>query len=121
MSTGYTIRYRGQLSPSDGVDAGDAQVFDVSVPDAEFSMSLRLSIDTHTNAVTEQFTGIGGDCLSTGFGSVWLSNHELGNVWRFSLAQFDASGNRILVVPVEFHTAHLIGDVRDGNRVVVLT
>jgi len=34
------------------------------------------------DVVREQFTGVGGDCISTGFGSVWLSNHELGNVWR---------------------------------------
>jgi hypothetical protein len=32
--------------------------------------------------VTERYTGEGGDCLSTGFGSVWLSNRDLGTVWR---------------------------------------
>ena len=37
-------------------------------------------IDPGRNAVTEQFTGVGGDCISTGFDSIWLSNHELGNV-----------------------------------------
>jgi virginiamycin B lyase len=41
-------------------------------------------IDPGRNAVTEQFTGVGGDCISTGFHSIWLSNHELGNVWRLS-------------------------------------
>jgi hypothetical protein len=40
------------------------------------------SIDPRCDVVREQFTGVGGDCISTGFGSVWLSNHELGNVWR---------------------------------------
>jgi hypothetical protein len=40
------------------------------------------SIDPRRDVVREQFTGVGGDCISTGFGSVWLSNHELGNVWR---------------------------------------
>jgi virginiamycin B lyase len=39
-------------------------------------------IDPATDAVTEQFVGQGGDCLSVGYRSVWLSNHEFGNVWR---------------------------------------
>jgi hypothetical protein len=34
-------------------------------------------IDPLSNTVTEQFTGVGGDCISTGFRSIWLSNHEL--------------------------------------------
>jgi virginiamycin B lyase len=41
-------------------------------------------IDATSGAVTEQFVGQGGDCLSVGFGSVWLSNHAFGNVWRIS-------------------------------------
>jgi YVTN family beta-propeller protein len=41
-------------------------------------------IDAVSGAVTEQFVGEGGDCLSVGFGSVWLSNHAFGNVWRIS-------------------------------------
>jgi virginiamycin B lyase len=41
-------------------------------------------IDAASGAVTEQFVGQGGDCLSVGFGSVWLSNHAFGNVWRIS-------------------------------------
>jgi virginiamycin B lyase len=41
-------------------------------------------IDAASGAVTEQFVGEGGDCLSVGFGSVWLSNRALGNVWRIS-------------------------------------
>jgi virginiamycin B lyase len=39
-------------------------------------------IDAASGAVTEQFVGQGGDCLSVAFGSVWLSNHAFGNVWR---------------------------------------
>src|SRR5439155_25577193 len=41
-------------------------------------------IDASSGAVTEQFVGQGGDCLSVGFGSVWLSNRALGDVWRIS-------------------------------------
>jgi len=41
-----------------------------------------LRIDPKTDKVTERWTGAGGDCLSTGFDSVWLSNHEFGDVWR---------------------------------------
>ena len=35
------------------------------------------SIHPKTSAVVEQFTGVGGDCITTGFGSVWLSNDDL--------------------------------------------
>lgn len=41
-----------------------------------------IRIDPATNAVTERFAGDGGDCISAGLGSVWLSNHDFGNVWR---------------------------------------
>jgi YVTN family beta-propeller protein len=41
-------------------------------------------VDAASGAVTDQFVGAGGDCLSVGFGSVWLSNHAFGNVWRIS-------------------------------------
>jgi virginiamycin B lyase len=41
-------------------------------------------IDAASGTVTEQFVGEGGDCLSVGFGSVWLSNRAFGNVWRIS-------------------------------------
>ena len=41
-----------------------------------------LRIDPKSDKITERWTGAGGDCLSTGFDSVWLSNHEFGNVWR---------------------------------------
>ncbi len=66
--------------PGDGgcIAAGEGGVW-VTMPGTPLSR-----IDPGRNAVTEQFTGIGGDCLSTGFGSVWLSNHERGNVWRIS-------------------------------------
>jgi virginiamycin B lyase len=41
-------------------------------------------IDAASGVVTEQVVGQGGDCLSVGFGSIWLSNHAFGNVWRIS-------------------------------------
>jgi virginiamycin B lyase len=66
--------------PGDGgcIAAGEGGVW-VTMPGTPVS-----HIDPHTNAVTEQYTGIGGDCIGTGFGSVWLSNRDLGNVWKFS-------------------------------------
>jgi YVTN family beta-propeller protein len=66
--------------PGEGgcIAAGEGAVW-VTMPGTPLS-----SIDPDQNVVTEQFTGVGGDCISTGFGSVWLSNHELGNVWRIS-------------------------------------
>ena len=39
-------------------------------------------IDPATAQVTQQYRGVGGDCISVGYGSVWLSNNQLGNVWR---------------------------------------
>jgi len=45
-----------------------------------------LTIDPTTNKITAVYQGTGGDCISTGFGSAWLSNHELGNVWRINAA-----------------------------------
>jgi len=39
-------------------------------------------IDPRTNAIIEQCKGVGGDCIGAGLGSVWLSNHDLHNVWR---------------------------------------
>jgi virginiamycin B lyase len=39
-------------------------------------------IDPTMDEVTEQFIGQGGDCLSVADGSLWLSNHDFGNVWR---------------------------------------
>jgi hypothetical protein len=41
-------------------------------------------IDSDSNAVTEQWSGPGGDCLTTGFGSVWLVNNALGTVSRIA-------------------------------------
>jgi hypothetical protein len=41
-------------------------------------------IDASSHQVTEQFTGDGGDCLTVGYGSVWLSNHQFGNVYRIA-------------------------------------
>ena len=39
-------------------------------------------IDATSNQVSEQFKGAGGDCISFADGSVWLSNNEMGTVWR---------------------------------------
>jgi hypothetical protein len=39
-------------------------------------------IDPATNAVSERFKGAGGDCISFSEESVWLSNLDLGTVWR---------------------------------------
>ena len=41
-------------------------------------------IDNALNVVTESFTGPGGDCITTGFGSVWLVNNALGTVYRIA-------------------------------------
>jgi virginiamycin B lyase len=41
-------------------------------------------IDAASSTITEQFTGEGGDCITTGFGSVWLVNNALGNVYRIA-------------------------------------
>ncbi len=51
----------------------------VSLPGAPLTR-----IDADSGAVTEQYVGQGGDCLSVGFGSVWLSNRAFGSVWRIS-------------------------------------
>jgi YVTN family beta-propeller protein len=66
--------------PGEGgcIAAGEGGVW-VTMPGTPVSR-----IDPLSNTVTEQFTGVGGDCISTGFHSIWLSNHELGNVWRLS-------------------------------------
>jgi virginiamycin B lyase len=41
-------------------------------------------IDAQTNQIIGQWVGVGGDCITTGFGSVWLVNHDLKNVWRIT-------------------------------------
>lgn len=43
-----------------------------------------IKVDPAAFQVEERYSGVGGDCVSTAFGSVWLSNRELGNVWRLS-------------------------------------
>jgi streptogramin lyase len=65
--------------PGDGgcIITGGGSVW-VTMPDTPISR-----IDPKTNAVTERFTGEGGDCIGFTDGSVWLSNGRLGNVWRF--------------------------------------
>ena len=44
-------------------------------------------IDPATNTVVKQWVGPGGDSIRVGHGSVWLSNLQDGNVWRFSTKQ----------------------------------
>jgi YVTN family beta-propeller protein len=44
-------------------------------------------IDPATNTVVKQWVGPGGDSIRVGHGSVWLSNLQNGNVWRFSAKQ----------------------------------
>jgi virginiamycin B lyase len=39
-------------------------------------------IDPATNRVVKQYIGKGGDALRFGVGSIWLSNHEMQEVWR---------------------------------------
>jgi YVTN family beta-propeller protein len=39
-------------------------------------------IDASTNRVVAQYVGKGGDALRVGLGSLWLSHHELHEVWR---------------------------------------
>jgi streptogramin lyase len=41
-------------------------------------------IDPHSNRIVGEWTGVGGDCITTGFGSVWLVNHDLRDVWRLA-------------------------------------
>jgi len=67
-------------SPGDGgcIAAGLGAIW-VTIPGAPLTR-----IDPGTDTVTSRFVGHGGDCLSVGFGSVWLSNHDLGNVWRIA-------------------------------------
>jgi len=44
-------------------------------------------VDPKTNTVVKQWAGQGGDGIRAGGGSVWLSNLQQGNVWRFSPSQ----------------------------------
>ncbi|MBZ5522497.1 MAG: hypothetical protein LAP21_09685 [Acidobacteriia bacterium] len=39
-------------------------------------------IDSHTNEVTRQWTGEGGNSVSCGHGSLWLTGHKQGKLWR---------------------------------------
>jgi virginiamycin B lyase len=39
-------------------------------------------IDAATNRVTTQYVGKGGDAMRVGLGAIWLSHHELHEVWR---------------------------------------
>ena len=44
-------------------------------------------IDPASNQVVQQWTGLGGDSIRVGHGSVWLSNLAQGNVWRLNPKQ----------------------------------
>ncbi len=41
-------------------------------------------IDPTSNTITEQLTGKGGDGVITGFGSVWLLNNQMANMYRIA-------------------------------------
>ena len=58
------------------IAAGAGRVW-VTMPGTPLS-----EIDPRGNRIVGQWTGVGGDCITTGFGSVWLVNHDLRNVWR---------------------------------------
>lgn len=58
------------------IAAGIRRVW-VTMPNTPFS-----EIVARSNRILGQWTGIGGDCIATSFGSVWLVNHDLKNVWR---------------------------------------
>jgi streptogramin lyase len=68
----------GAGSPGEGgcIATGFGAVW-ITVPVSPFTR-----IDAVTGEVTEHFRGPGGDCLSVGSGSVWLSNLHQGAVWR---------------------------------------
>ena len=70
-----TIKTR--VSGSGGCIAAGAGRVWVTMPETPLS-----EIDPHGDRIVGQWTGVGGDCITTGFGSVWLVNHELRNVWR---------------------------------------
>lgn len=44
-------------------------------------------IDPNTNKVVQQWTGLGGDAIRVGHGSVWLTNIREQNIWRMSPLQ----------------------------------
>jgi virginiamycin B lyase len=48
-------------------------------------------IDPATNKVVHQWFGPGGDSIRAGFGTVWLSNLSLGNLWRIQPKQLEGS------------------------------
>jgi virginiamycin B lyase len=58
------------------IAAGEGAAW-VTMPGSPF-----ISIDPAVNKVTGRYVGDGGDCISAGFGSVGLSNAQLGDVWR---------------------------------------
>ena len=41
-------------------------------------------IDAATSKVISQWTGVGGDSIRTGLGSVWLTDYDHGKIWRVS-------------------------------------
>ena len=76
-ATGQVTQIQTGSSGSGGCIATGLGAVWVTIPNIPFTR-----IDAKTSAVTEQFHGPGGDCLSVGDRSVWLSNNKLGNVWR---------------------------------------
>jgi streptogramin lyase len=76
--TGRVIAKIDLYVPGDGgcIATGGGAVW-VTMPGTPVSR-----IDPATNAVSERFKGAGGDCISFSEESVWLSNLDLGTVWR---------------------------------------
>lgn len=60
------------------IAAGFGRVW-VTMPGTPFN-----EIDASSNAIVGQWKGPGGDCITTGFASVWLVNHDRLNVWRIT-------------------------------------
>ena len=56
-------------------------------------------IDPVTNRVVAQFLGEGGDAARVGHGSIWLSNHDLQQVWRIKPPATGSRSSRTLPSP----------------------
>lgn len=46
-------------------------------------------VDAQTNAILGQWSGIGGDAVRFGHGSIWLTDYDHGRVWRIAPAVTD--------------------------------
>jgi virginiamycin B lyase len=70
---------RANVSGSGGCIATGSNRVWVTMPGTPLT-----EIEARTNQIIGQWVGVGGDCITTGFGSVWLVNHDLKNVWRIT-------------------------------------